>query len=567
MKFQKIMCSVLALGSLAGCAKYNGTDTNKEDTKIIAKELALHDSIEWGGNTPEEFLSDVIGLITSGGTAALTPVYNYVKTKGCRYALEQLGLEYRSIEERKLDELTTKVDQLEDILVNGLESVKTTIVSEFHKKAMNDFLSTVKKIADPVMDELEVLGDLSYKELLTGYSAVKLEEEKVRFYEKCKSLRFDIGQNDLWYTAKNLAEYIVNISYVDSKIDLFTLYEETYGSNENWTYMMIKPRTQFISYLATVANGLAMLAQLVAAYDISLLPTGDSNIKAITGGVDKMIASVNEMNGYFQKELLKLESIKINHDRKNIMVHRSKTTVNGQLVVTEDDPISSRLMPISNGYNYYNYMSYSHSEGIRRATEQGWMESYIYTLDATKNNEYYEIIIKDYEDYCKASGKTNYQDYTIKDYLLDIGFIFKDEEKELIEQAKGFYQNISLYDEWQHPSMTESYRNHNLGVNYYSFEDRKSRFESYDNLYYENHNSWFHKEEKYTHTYTDTFGDYYLALLDNTSKAFRGDITTTVLEGAYYNLEYDLYSKHFKGSGYWGKIYGNTDYLVKAHLL
>ena len=567
MKFQKIMCSVLALGSLAGCAKYNGTtDNNKEETKEVTKELDYHDNLNWGGNTPEEFLSDVLGLITSGGSAALNPIYNYVKTKGCRYALEQLGLEYRSIEERKLDELTTKVDELENILVNGLESVQKTIVSEFHKKAMNDFLSTVKKIADPVMDELETLGDLSYKELLTGYSATKLDAEKVRFYEKCKSLRFDIGQNDLWYTAKNLAEYIVNISYVDSKIDLFTLYEETYGSNENWTYMMVKPRTQFISYLATVANGLAMLAQLVAAYDISLLPTGDSNIKAITSGVDKMIASVNTMNGYLQKELLKLESIKINHDRKNIMVHRSKTTVGGQLVITEDDPISSRLMPISNGYNYYNYMSYSHSEGGRESKDKGYMESYIYTLDATKNNDYYEIVMKDYEDYCLATGKKNYQDYTIKDYLIDIGFIFKNDEKELFKNAKGFYQNIEVFDKWYNPTFTDSSRDNNLGVNYYSFEDRKSRFETYDNVLYTCHTGWT-KDINYTHSYTNTFGDYYLAFLDSTSKAFRGEITTTVVEKGYHGLDDDFYGKHFKGSGYWGKIYGDTDYLIKAHLL
>lgn len=567
MKFQKLMCSVLALGSLAGCAKYNGgTDTNKEETKEVAKELDYHDNLNWGGNTPEEFLSDVIGLITSGGTAALTPVYNYVKTKGCRYALEQLGLEYRSIEERKLDELSTKVEELQGILTNGLESVQRTIVSEFHKQAMNEFLVTVKRIADPVMDELTTLGDLSYKELLAGYKAETLNAEKVRFYEKCKTLKFNVGENDIWYSAKNLAEYITNISVVDSNLDLFSLYEETYGSNENWTYMMVQPRTQFISYLATVANGFAMLAQLVASYEISLLPTGDSNIKAITNGVDKMINSVNAMNGYLQKELLKLQSIKTNHDRKNIMVHRTKTTVGGQLVITEDDPISSRLMPLSNGYNYYNYMSYYHSEGSRETKDPGYIENYIYTLDATKNNDYYEIIMKDYETYCASTGRKNYQDYTIKDYLLDIGFIFKNDEKELFKKAKGFYQNISLHDEWYNPSITDSSRDNNLGVNYYSFEDRKSRFEEYDNVLYTCHNGWS-KVINYTHTYTDTFGDYYLAFLDSTSKAFRGEITTTVIERGYHSIDYDFYNQHFKGSGYWGKIYGETDYLVKAHLL
>ncbi len=566
MKFQKIMCSVLALGSLVGCAKYNGNDTNKEETKELAPELVVHDTnLMWGGDTPEEFLSDVLDLIKTGGLSALTPCWNYVKTMGCRYALKSLGLEYRSIEERKLDELNDKMDQLQNTLNQGLENVQRTTVSIYHKQMMDTFLKTVKRVASPVTSELAALGDISYKEMQEDYDQETLQNEKVRFYETCKNLKFDIGMNDLWYTAENFATYVTKVTEGDNNIDLFTLYEETYGSNETWTYMMVQPRTQFISYLATVGNGLAVLAQLVAAYEISLLPTGDSNIIAIEKGVGNMLNAVNAMNGYFQKELLKLEDIKTKHDEKHIMVHRTRTSVGGELVITEDEPISSRLMPLSSGYNDYNYISYLHNEGARQATEQGLMQSYIYTLNCNKNNEYYKIVIDDYETLAKATGKS-YTEYTIKDYLLDCGFMYKNSERNLFENAKGFYSNIEKT--WKSLSGWTYWDYYNyLGVNYYSFEDRESRYEIYDKVHYHKTCGIFDRTEYYEHFNTERFGDYYLAFLDSSSEAFRGEITTTVIEEQYITLDRDFYSRHFKGSGYWGKIYGTTDYLVKAHLM
>ncbi len=551
MKLSKLLCCVLlVVVVLAGCVPNNGND-----------ELEYHGSFNDPCLTEAGPLDPLIDAITAGGKSLISTVAAKAGSACFNLLLKAMGFDMRSVEEKKIDEVNAKVDVLQSTVQAGFERVTRNQVRIHNEDVMNELLAKVNEVRSPILDKMLILADISAKELDETYDWETLTREQETLAKDLADLRFStLSENDIWYATENLANAILTPSYANVSVQLFDLYEETYGALETWDTMTVKPRREFIAYLAYLVNSMCQLSQISANYKISLYPEGDANIKGIESGVNRMIEAVGNLNEKFSEELKNLAEIQRQHDEDKIMVHRNRVADEyGNLVVVKDDPISSRLMPVTTGESEYNYVSFEADDSPMMVNYTGY-NHFIYHLNGQEKGYLYQNVVSEYKIYNASMGYTDYTTFTVKDYLSSIGFNCN--EIELYEKAVGFYGWIGhvIYEASGGVSNTFS----KLAVAYFPFRtaDQDGDVAEYDSVNY--YLGWWSRS--WTYERTDKFDNFYLCFVNADQKTLYGKIDKLIIQ---YNGEkepYGFYQRHYKGYYHWSEDQGTLVPLQEKHL-
>lgn len=493
-----------------------------------------------------DFTGMILSGIKSGGVSLLSAIGSKVGTMAFNAILTSMGIDVRSDTDKKLDAISNQLNALQQSLQQGIIDVKRKITHLHNEDLMNKLYDMLTPLQTPVASKMAALISLGHKEI-SGYDAAKLKEEKETFLKGLGELKFEkLSGNNLWNETENLAKAIMSPSTVNKSMALFNLYEDIYGANETWDYATIAPRTQFIGYVGSLLNSLAQLAQLKAAYDMSQLKDGDSNLLDYQVGIKNMLTAVNEANGYFKSELEKLAAIQKKHDEQHLITHRDVSVdKDGNLNIKDGITISTRIIATTTADNDSNYLIYKHNEKNHvvemKYTDQMLYSNFVYTLDCTQMKNLYAAVLDEYASYnAAASAKVSMQDY-----LLKVGFSC--EEKDLFAKAKGFYSYIDdreykgSRDNWWSTELCNDLR-----VHYYNFADGKeaiSTFSTADTF----KNGWF-ASNKYSGRTTDAINDSYLLFLNADQTTLEGKVVSTITGKVTSDTAHGYaYNNHFKG--------------------
>lgn len=557
MKSKTLLVSLVSLASLSslmGCAK-NSSSASSYNISAI-KELAFNANFNTSknlGNVDDVFNSLIDAIKTGGKTFINGQIGDLIKM-GFAAILNDLGYDTRSIEQKKLDQISEQLKELQNIVVQGLESIKRQQIHIRNEEVMDKLLDKINEVSGPVSSAVKTLNIISQKEISGEYDESVLVGERTRFAKDVDELRFTtLTANKVWFSCKLLAEAIMKPSPTNSSITLWSLYEDTYGALETWDYMTIEPRINFISYLGFLVNSFAELCKSAADYEISLLPEGDANINTITDGVKQMVESVNNLNEQFQTEIIKLENIKKKHDDEHIITKRNRGyDEQGNIVVTDGTSLSTRLMSVTPNDNEYNYIIYNHDQGARYHDSGGgqyYYESYVYNLDAATSMELYETIFEEYYAYNSATGHDNYTDFTIKDYLATIGFY--SQEEEYYKASEGFYIGIGDVSGSRSGGWKNTYND--LFIGYDDFQTRSYNYKVFSEV--GQYEDWIWSSTEWKH-WTD-LDHYYLTFLEPDQKTLVGDMSTTIVsQGALKNVNSETWERHYKGNKKWTRDSG-----------
>ncbi len=521
----KAICLVLgatAVMSLAGCS--NSSNEAESSQTPIAAELVIHENAALSeGEEGGSFTDGLIDILKTSGKSLVSGVIVSLAKTGFNLLLNELGFDTRSVEEKKLDQLSAKVDELKAMIATSYTNITRKMVEIHNKDVLDGVLDKIQEVRTPIVSEMAGLVSISEKELDESYDKSKLLAEKETFYKGLDDVKFaKLSVNNLWNAAENLATSIMKPSQSDQNLKIFDLYDETFGALETWDYMTIKPRRQFITYLALIVNSLAELAKIQGSYKASFYVEGDANRIVIEKGLEAMASAVNELNGEFQKELLALDEIQKDHDQNRHMVHRTRTSdAEGNLIIKKDDAISTRLFPVNPGANEYNYVSFTTLENnYFNDLKYGQWDygEFMYYLDASEYAKMANTIVTEYAQYAQSLGYTDFAKYTVKDYLKDIGFVCYESDK--YSQAKGFYSKMDIAS-W---TEREGFQNDHKGVkvNYVGFQNRKEESDLVDQV--QTYTDYIWSSTDYNYYRGEGYNSWYLAFIRADSQAFLGSV-------------------------------------------
>ncbi len=555
MKGKKLLSMVLAASAVAGLASCN--DTNSSDQSNASSELGMHIGFYDANqsNDESEVFDYLIDALKMSGKSLISSAVSSLISAGMNALLKEMGYDTRSITDKKLDHISEQIDALQATVEAGIQNIMRQQIVIRNETIMNELLRKINEVSGPISSASKTLNQICQKELSGEYSEETLKQERLTFAKGIDELKFtSLTANKVWYSTKLLAEAIMTPSASHASLTLWDLYEDTYGAIESWDYMTIAPRTQFISYLAFLVNAMAEYSKAAADYEISLLPPGDSNITTITDGIEKMVESVNKLNGQFQEQLIEFEKIEKKHDEEKTITHRDRSLDSfGNIVVTDGVSLSTRLLPTTVGESNYNYLIYDHDDGARWVDTgggQGYWQQYVYTLDCINMTPVYENIFNEYVSYNTAMGYTNFTDFTIKDYLATAGFYCKDTDKENFLKSEGFYARIGIIS-GERSGGWDNYYYDEIAVNY-NFKTRDPGFVTYSELSV--YRSWPWSDRQYT-TKND-LDHWFINFLDPDQKTLCGEITTTVMP---------KWGEQYRGYSKWSKAKGTSATILDEH--
>ncbi len=503
---------------------------------------------------------DVAGMfldgLKSGGTNFISYLASTLAKEGLNSAMTALGFDMRSTEEKKLDEISQQLKDIQQSLSQGFSDVKRKIVEIHNKDIMNELLEKLTTIQTPVISKMTILADLAKKEQNNTVDKAELEKEKQEFYKGLGDLKFpSLSNNNLWNATETLAKDFILPYSVDKSLKLFDLYEESYGTAETWDYMTVQPRKKFITYVGFLVNSLCQLAQLSAISQMSQFKEGDSNLLGYKNGVESMITAVNTLNGQLKDELVKLDAIQKKHDVDHLITYRDRSVdKDGNIVIQDGITLSTSLLPVTPGDNEYNYISYQRDGNNPAYVQKDALgaqtllyENVIYTLDCTSQEDLYKKVFGDYASYVKAVG-VDTKSFSMKDYLVTAGFTCKN--KGLFNKARGFYKEVK--DSEFRPSDDGIWTtdiHDELRVYYYDFNSTNpdgKTYDVYDDVKQYQSNPFASTE--YTKPNREAINYYYLCFVNPDQKTIAGKLKKTLIERVTSNTAQGTkYEKHFKG--------------------
>ena len=271
-KITKLLCLLLApalLASFVGCSHESDGEILADNGAVIEFHQSFYDEPKLEDSSGIwVYLTEALKL--SGKTLISSTVSSLVQS-GVSSLLTELGYDTRSIEQKQLDQIDTKLSELKGTVDQGFKNVMRKQVQIRNETAMNELLAKIDEVKDPVTVLLNTLNDLAKKELSGEYSEDELQQQRLTFAKSCDSLRFNkLSANTVWYSTRMLASAILSPYPTNSSLGLWDLYEDTFGALETWDYMTVQPRTEFICYLAFLINGLAQLSKEFLLRDVAV---------------------------------------------------------------------------------------------------------------------------------------------------------------------------------------------------------------------------------------------------------------------------------------------------------
>ena len=509
--FKKIF-SFAALSGIVPCASLNNNVTvNNNQTVALNNRNEFKLANKVGAEEDDKFLSAVLDNASSFGCQILCAA-TYV---GAKYVvtsiLKNYGVDIGEVSLQYLERIEGEIKEIKDQL-NVLNSNMEQYNAESN---MKDLYSYVNYVSVDVMNEVKGgLFKLASMESDKNNSEEYLEQQRKNYYNtSLKDFRIE-GTNIANFTTRFANAILTPVKSCPTN-DLFHYYQLTNGKFDKWSTQSYINRRKYIAYLDTLLLSCANLA--IFDYHYRSEGMDEASNASNNQRYNTMINAVNEVNGMFQKELKRLDSYKELQNKGEIIYlpnGRHYSTKMATLTFNHDDVERQLLLKGVEGTSNNIFTG-----------KKNYLLSYMLTYQA--NHTMVNNVVKDYQEYVKAYGLT---DYTINTYLKDIGFY--GERQDLFDKANGLYYGEVNIDH-------SGYLSDDLSVKAH-FYDKYGKYQNKTQFFVGCRHKFMISDEYFVN-YSDD--DYYLCFQNP-------DLT---LDGEYW-------TNSFRGS----KNHGTLDNLVGA---
>ncbi len=494
MKLHKILSlSLLSAVFAASCSAPIATGAasgEKEETTVSLKSnkiLCLNKPAGAGAASAESSLfPSIIEGIASGSTQILTKGAGAAAQYLVTNILNNYGIDMRDPSILYLEKIDGEIKEVK-AKIDALSANANKYNAE---RSLDKLYSYVSVASTDVMSQVKGgLWTLSKLEKDKSKSADYLEGERKEFYET--SLKN--------FTAKgsNIADFVTHFaSYILTPVpssptnDIFYYYQLSNGQFDKWSTQSYRNRRSFIAYL----DSLLLTSANLAIFDNHYRNLGASEAVKATNEVryNGMIDAVNKANRLFQTELKRLDEYENLHKKGEIIYLPNNTHYSMKMATytfNHEDKENAKLL-----------------QGVERVStdifHKGKKNLQNYLLGYQANHDMVKSVVKDYLDYTEAYSL---KDYSINQYLKDIGFYA--DKQELFDKAEGLY-----YGELNLPH--GGYLNDDVSVKAHYF-DRFGKDENKTQFFLEAHHN-FLKGPSYKISFHDD--SYYLCFVRDDNK-------------------------------------------------
>ena len=417
--------------TLAGCSS---NASNVSSDKLY--QIDFTDGVSLSDGESADELDWMSTMILEKGKDFLKSSLSSLTIYTFKTACAEMGIDVRDATTKKLDQIISKLDQMEVEIKAGFSALTNKMQQVQDYDNMNTILKLINEVRTPILAQMTVLEEIALKENDPSVDKDALKAEKEGFIDGFKTkLNFYGLSNELWHSTEMLADQLISPNQVKKSQSLMDLYDNTLGANDVWDYQSYAPRMAFIKECAFLVNCLGILSKIECAKEISSYPEGDSRIDGVKYSIEAMCQKVNAINEVFQKELKKLETIKENHDdyAKPTMSHLKRSfDTDGYVHISADYTVSAYLATVTvNDLSWSNTIDDTYDNGTSHCFK---------TFVA--DNDFYNTLYSDYLAY-KSSHSVS-ADYNLKYYLKDLGFKIPSNKQVDLDEAIGIYKNIDV---------------------------------------------------------------------------------------------------------------------------
>ena len=506
MKLGKTIAKLFSFGALAAvlpclAAKAGTTsNNNNENGTVLVDRTHQVKLANYNASSVESALfGTVLENIATSGSQILTSATGV----GVKYLvtniLKDYGIDIRDASVKYLERIDNEIQEVK----NQLKTLSAATDKYNAERSLDNLYSYVNYAATDVMNQVK--GGL--------WSLVNLENDSnnsEEYIEKERKNYYETSLKNFTVKGSNISDFVTHfantiITPVDSAPtnDVFYYYQLTNGQFDKWSTQSYTNRRKYIAYLDTLLLSSANLAIYDYHYrnegaDVATKATNEERFNT-------MIASVNEANALFQKELNRLEEYETLRKKGEIIYLPTNTHYSTKLATYTFNHDDKERQQVIKGVEYTSGNIFHYGKK--------YLQNYLLTYQA--NHNMVNNVVADYENYTKAYGLTN---YTINQYLKDIGFTA--ERQDLFDKANGlYYGELNIGH--------SGYLNDDLSVKVHYY-DKFGKYQNKTQYFVEAHHGFL--TTNYQVKYSDN--EYYLCFVKADGK----------LDGAY-----------------WGNVYAKTD--------
>ena len=509
MLLKKLFTKIFAVGTIAGalpCSALSNNNNNNivndNPTVLINRSNELKLGNKFSLDEEDKFIPAVLDSVSSLGCQMICAA-TYV---GAKYLvtsiLKNYGVDIGEVSLQYLERIEGEIKEIQ----NQLNVISSNMDQYNAEDNLKNLYSYVNYASVDIMNEVKGgLFKLASMESDKNNSDEYLEQQKKNYYNtSLKDFKIE-GTNIANFTTRFANTILTPVKSCPTN-DLFHYYQLTNGKFDKWSTQSYKNRRNYIAYLDTLLLSCANLA----IFDYQYRSEGmDEASKASNDQrISNMITAVNDVNGMFQKELQRLDGYKELQNK-------------GELIyLPTGKHFSSKMATLT--FNHDDVERQLLLKGVEQESNNLFtgrkknLLSYMLTYQTT--HKMVNDVVEDYKNYIKAYGL---KDYTINQYLKDIGF--SADRQDLFDKANGLY-----------------YGEVNIAYSGYLGDDLSIKAKFYDrNGDFQNKTQFFvsckHKfmiADEYVVDYSDQ--DYYLCF-QNTDFTLDGEYWTNSFRGSKGN--------------------------------
>lgn len=392
------------------------------------------------------------------------------------------GIDMRDPTIKYLDKISAEIAQIN----SRLDKIDATLKKYNAEASLNNLYSYINFAKTDILPKVQGgLWTLYQQELDKSKAAESVESEKKRYFKDALENFTPLSSNIIDFTT-HFADYIMK-PVPTSMNGLFYYYQLSVGEYDKWSTQSYTNRRNYIATLYSLLISCMNLA--IFDYTYRSDAVGDAAKSALKQSLDNMVKRVDSVKELFKTELLRLDEYeKLKDDGTLIYLPTGQKYLSNMDTLTFDpkDKDNQRLIMATT------------SMRKNQLTLKTWRARNEYIMLYESNHKMVENIVSDYINY---KNDFSLENYTLKQYLVDIGFKAKD--MKLFNIAAGLY--------YGKPEITRhGYLNDDLSFNA-SYYDNYGNLKSKTQFFLECHHK-FIVDNTYTLYYKAN--DYYLCLVN-----------------------------------------------------
>ncbi len=428
MKLKKLLSLSFLTAVFAASCSVIGTKANAQAEEAVAAPsvslkaknlvMAVKGSSLANAAASQALFPSILEGIACGGTQVLTRALG----EGAQYLvtdiLKDYGIDMRDLSVRYLEQIDGEIKEVKA----KIDALSANADKYNAERSLDNLYSYVNVASTDVMSQVK--GGL--------WTLAKLENDKTKDANYVEAQRKEFYETSLKnFTAKgsNIADFVTHFANtiscpVDSAPtnNVFHYYQLTNGQFDKWSTQSYRNRRNFIAYL----DSLLLTSANLAIFDNHYRNLGASEAVKATNDTrfNGMVASVNKANDLFKAELKRLDEYEELRKKGEIIylpTGQHYSTKMATYTFNHEDKENAKLL-----------------EGVERVSTDAFhkgqknLQSYLMTYQA--NHDMVNSVVKDYTNYVEAFAL---KDYTINQYLKDVGF--SAEREDLFNKAEGLY--------------------------------------------------------------------------------------------------------------------------------